>query len=121
MKKIAMLNCLDANDVCGGVGCLKAFHQRKATFAAYEGQDAEVYGFLRCTRCGTSGSDDPGMLEKLERLVSEGIETVHIGVCAAKGKEKLVCPHMEENAAWLEAHGIPVVWGTHGFIESKQK
>lgn len=120
MKKIAILNCLNANDVCTGMGCLKAFYQRKAAFAIYEGQDAQVLAFLRCSRCSMHNAEDPGMTEKLERLASEGIEAVHIGVCAAKGEEKKVCPYMEEHAAWLEDHGISVVWGTHGFIASKE-
>lgn len=119
MKKIAMLNCLNANDVCGGVGCMKAFHQRRATFERYADQDAEVYGFLRCSQCGVSYTEDPGMTEKLERLVSEGIEAVHIGVCAYKKSAGQVCPFMEQNAAWLTDHGIEVVWGTHSFVPGK--
>ncbi len=119
MKKIAILCCLGANDVCAGVGCLKAFHQRKSTFAVYENQNVQVYAFLRCSRCGVSCKEDAGMTEKLERLVSEGIETVHIGVCAVKGPEKEVCPFMQEHAAWLTDHAIQVVWGTHGIIETK--
>ncbi len=68
MKKIAILCCLGANDVCAGVECLKAFHQRKSTFAVYENQDVQVYAFLRCSRCGVSCKEDAGMTEKLERL-----------------------------------------------------
>lgn len=51
------------------------------------------------------------MTEKLERLVSSGIEVVHIGVCAQpKG---IRCQTMERYAAWLEEHGIRIVWKTH--------
>lgn len=51
------------------------------------------------------------MTEKLERLVSSGVETVHIGVRAQpKG---IRCQTMERYAAWLEEHGIRVVWKTH--------
>ena len=53
----------------------------------------------------------PGMTEKLERLVSSGVEVVHIGVCAQpKG---IRCQTMERHAAWLEEHRIRVVWKTH--------
>ena len=33
--KIAMLNCLDANRVCTGAGCLKAFNGKTRHFADY--------------------------------------------------------------------------------------
>ena len=51
------------------------------------------------------------MTEKLERLVSSGVEVVHIGVCAQpKG---IRCQTMERHAAWLEEHRIRVVRKTH--------
>lgn len=51
------------------------------------------------------------MTENLERLVSSGVEVVHIGVCAQpKG---IRCQTMERHAAWLEEHRIRVVWKTH--------
>ena len=111
MKKIAMMNCLKANDVCGGVACLRAFYARSAGFARYEGEDVQLMGFLRCTGCGNKLEEDKGMMEKLERLVSIGTETVHIGVCAQMHDVK--CPTMQTNAKWLEDHGIESVWRTH--------
>lgn len=111
MRKIAMLNCLDANDVCTGAGCLKAFYARTGGFEAYGEEELTLTAFARCSHCGKTAAEDAGMLEKLERLVSMGTETVHIGACAApKGKR---CPTMESHAAWLEDHGIKVVWKTH--------
>ena len=111
MKKIAMLNCLQANDVCGGVACLKAFYARTAGFARYDGEDVQLMGFLRCSTCGKPPEEDRGMMEKLERLVSIGTETVHIGVCAQMNGIK--CPTMEKHARWLEEHGIEIIWQTH--------
>ena len=111
MKKIAMLNCLQANDVCGGVACLKAFYARTAGFARYDGEDVQLMGFLRCSTCGKSPEEDRGMMEKLERLVSIGTETVHIGVCAQMNGIK--CPTMEKHARWLEEHGIEIIRQTH--------
>ena len=49
------------------------------------GKDVDLRAFLRCSNCGKTPQEDPGMTEKLERLVSSGVETVHIGVCPAKG------------------------------------
>lgn len=111
MTKIAMMNCLKANQVCAGVACLDALRERRAGFACYAGEDVDLRAFLRCSNCGKTPQEDPGMTEKLERLVSSGVEVVHIGVCAQpKG---IRCQTMEHHAAWLEEHGIRVVWKTH--------
>ena len=111
MKKIAMMNCLKANEVCSGEACLRAFYAREAGFARYFGEELKLMGFLRCSNCGKTPEEDRGMTEKLERLVSVGTEAVHIGVCAQMGGVR--CPTMEENARWLEARGIEVIWQTH--------
>lgn len=68
--------------------------------------------FLRCSQCGVNPQDDPGMMEKLERIVSCGVETAHIGICALK-RDGTVCPHMAKAATWLEERSIQVIWGTH--------
>ena len=111
MKRIAILNCLKANQVCAGVSCLDALRERRGGFAEYAGGDVDLRAFLRCSNCGKTPEEDPGMTEKLERLVSSGVETVHIGVCAQmKG---IRCKTMETYASWLENHGIQVIWKTH--------
>ena len=108
MTNLAMLCCLDANDVCTGAGCLRALRERRGGFACYEGQETELLAFLRCSHCSTPLEEDAGMQEKLERLVSIGTQAVHIGVCAQPKGEK--CPYMAANAKWLEDHGIQVIW-----------
>ena len=82
MTNLAILCCLDANDVCTGAGCLRALRERRGGFACYEGQETELLAFLRCSHCSTPLEEDAGMQEKLERLVSIGTQAVHIGVCA---------------------------------------
>ena len=39
--KIAILNCLNANDVCAGAACLKAFNSKTRHFADYGGTHPE--------------------------------------------------------------------------------
>lgn len=112
MKKIAILACLQANDICAGCSCLWALNGRRAYFARYADEEVELCAFMRCSRCGADPEEDAGMLEKLERLGKEGVETVHIGVCAKK-RDGSICPHMQKTADWLAAHGFEVVWGTH--------
>lgn len=112
MKKIAILACLKANDVCAGCSCLNALDARRAYFQEYAGEEVKLCAFMRCSQCGVAPEADKGMTEKLERLAKEGVETAHIGVCA-KRKDGSICPYMQKTANWLEEHGIRVVWGTH--------
>ena len=56
---------------------------------------------------------DEGFREKLDRIVSEGAEACHFGVCTVRkdlGKE---CPVITEAAAYLEQRGVRPVRGTH--------
>ncbi|MCD8119327.1 MAG: CGGC domain-containing protein [Lachnospiraceae bacterium] len=112
-KKIAILACLKANDVCAGASCLRALEERKAAFSVYNGQQVYLCAFARCSVCGKHLEDDLGMQEKLERMISEGVSVVHIGVCAMLEDRITSCPYMVEKASWLEEHGLKVVWGTH--------
>ena len=115
MKRAAILTCLKAVDVCAGCSCLTAFYDRKAAFARYQGQDLRLTAFLHCSHCHEDcpPEQDPGLLEKLDRLGQEGTEAVHIGVCA-KGRDGALCPGMGTIVRMLEKRGIPVVYGTHG-------
>ena len=112
MKKIAIVTCLKANDVCTGAACLEALYARRAYFSEYEGEEVKLCAFMRCSECGVDPEEHRGMMEKLERLLKSGVETAHIGVCAKK-RDGSICPQMQKTADWLEEHGIRVVWGTH--------
>lgn len=112
MKRIAILACLQANDVCAGCGCLSALNGKSRHFERYANEEIELRAFMRCSRCGVDPEDDKGMMEKLERLGKEGVEIVHIGVCARR-RDGSICPHMQKTADWLTSHNMEVVWGTH--------
>lgn len=115
MKKIAILACLQANDVCASCGCLNAFYDRRKHFERYAGEELRLIAFMRCSHCLREGGDpmaDTGFVEKLERLIQEGTETVHIGVCAGRG-EADACPGMLKMAHAIKNRGIEVIWGTH--------
>ncbi len=112
MKKIAIFACGNANDVCAGVSCLEALEGRRAYFQEYAGEEVKLCAFLRCSHCGIDPEDDPGMMEKLERIVRCGVETVHVGVCAHR-RDGSLCPHMEKAARWMENRGVSIIWGTH--------
>ena len=115
MKKIAILACLRANDVCAGCGCLNAFYDRRKHFERYAGEELLLTAFMRCSSCLREGGDpmeDAGFVEKLERLAQEGTQSVHIGVCAGKDADT-ACPAMRRMAHAFEEKGVEIVWGTH--------
>ena len=109
--KLAMLNCLEANEVCTGAGCLKAFNTRTRHFAEYGDTPLELTAMARCNGC--EAEIDEGFREKLERIVSEGAEVCHLGVCTVKTDTKEECPTITRAAAWLEERGVRIVRGTH--------
>ena len=109
--KIALLNCLKANEVCTGAACLRALNSRTKHFEEYAGTDLELVAMARCNGC--EAGIDEGFREKLERMVEIGTEVCHVGVCTVQrdlGKE---CPVITEALRYLEERGIRVVRGTH--------
>lgn len=114
MKHIAILTCLDACKVCTGASCLHAWNSRQKGFAPYAGEEAQLDAFFHCNGCGADPETDPGMAEKLDRLQSMGVTTVHTGVCTRKGPAyKEVCPTIQKIISLLNQRGIQVVHGTH--------
>ena len=114
MKKIGIITCIRSNDVCTRAGCLKAFHNRTATFSDYD-TETELAVLMTCNGCAEYNplkpEEDPGMQEKLERLKKEEIEVMHAGACRLhKGVE---CARMTEICDLIEKMGIRVVRGTH--------
>ena len=109
--KIAILNCLNANDVCAGCSCLRAFNEKSRHFAPYADTPLTLTAFARCSGCGVGL--DRGFMEKLDRIVSEETEVCHLGVCTVDPAAKAECPTITEAAAYLEARGVRIVRGTH--------
>ena len=109
--KIAILNCLNANDVCAGAACLRAFNRRDRHFAEYGSTPLELIAFARCSGCGAGLND--GFLEKLDRIAAEGAQVCHLGVCTRHGENREECPTITKAAAYLEAKGVRIVRGTH--------
>lgn len=109
--KIAVLNCLKANSVCTGAACLKAWGAKSRSFGRYGDEPLELVAFSRCNGC--EAGIDKGFQEKLERIVSEGAQACHLGVCTVRRETGQECPVIREAAAWLESHGVEIVRGTH--------
>lgn len=126
MKRIAILACRRSEDVCTGAGCLRAFFQRKGAFADYGKEDLRLIAFMHCNGCRMPGAgkdydacvytpllQDPGLLEKVERLEKEQVEVVHVGVCC-QNRQGQLCPAIAELTEALRQRGMTVVRGTHG-------
>lgn len=115
MKKIATLTCLHSNKVCARVSCLSAFQNRTAFFKDYP-EDTVLAAMMTCNGCRsiteTEPQDDKGIQEKIDRLVHEGIQTVHVGVCRLN-KNGNECPRITAICQMLEARAIEVIRGTH--------
>lgn len=113
MRHIAILTCLEACQVCTGAGCLRAWNSRSRYFAPYAGEEVQLEAFLHCNGCGRDPAGDDGMAEKLNRLTSLEVDTVHLGVCCKKHGEERLCPTISQLRTMLEDRGIRVVFGTH--------
>lgn len=112
MKKIAMLNCLKANEICTGASCFRAFLRKEKSFERYRNEETELAAFFRCNGCGRDPLTDAGIQEKLQRLQEEHIEVVHVGVCT-KDRAGKRCETIQKIVEQLESRGISVVDGTH--------
>lgn len=114
MKKIAILTCLNANRVCTGAGCLRAFNEKTGSFARYAEDGLLLMAFFHCPGCGISPAQDGGTLEKLERLEKIGVTCVHVGVCGmTDAGQNVLCPAMAELVELLRQRGIGTVLRTH--------
>ena len=115
MKKIAILTCLKANDVCTGASCLEAFFKKKAFFNQYKKEDIKLVAFWTCNEEVLLNQE--GLKEKLERILSMKTEIVHIGVCTKikdeHSKKEIFCPKIEEIIRYLKDNNIKIIFGTH--------
>lgn len=114
MKKIIMLNCLRANQVCTGAACLKAFNERTRTFAQYGEEELFLQAFFRCNGCDEQGNGiwDEGMDEKLERMEGLHADAVHMGVCTKRKDGTRLSGHPAPRRP-SAPQGAQLVDGTH--------
>ena len=112
--KIGIITCVRSNEVCARVGCLEAFNQRTGYFSEYDG-DTRLSAMMTCNACRSDNpkepEEDPGIREKIDRLIKEDIKVMHAGVCRMHhGKE---CGRFAKICTLMEEKGIRIVRGTH--------
>lgn len=125
MKNIAILRCLNSNDVCTGAGCLNAFYEKQMAFEQYADEELRLVAFWSCNGCGKIELENQsGLAEKLERIVSLRTDAVHIGICASHKTEdgrRILCCRIKKIARLLRERGIDVVLGTHSIFKHEGK
>lgn len=113
--KIGILYCLEAAKVCAGCGCLKAFNQKEGSFTEYKTDDV-LAAYFTCNGCkkqnAISPSEDKGMIEKVDRLQTEGIDVVHVGVCC-ENSDGSFCERIVEIIEMIKRKGIEIKRRTH--------
>jgi len=106
--KVAIVRCNTVSEVCPGVGCLRAFNNRKLHFEQY-GPDAELIGFFTCGGC--SGRRVSRLVEKLKE--NYDLDVVHLSSCILMDGDFPKCPFKNHIKQSIEIKGVKVVEGTH--------
>ena len=114
MKKIAILTCMDVSMRCTGSGCLRACHEKSKGFSRYGEEEIVLISYLHCNGCGADPEQDEGLLKKLNRLQTKGIDVVHTSSCTVRDRSSGIrCAKIDKIADMLQERGIQVVHGTH--------
>lgn len=117
MKRIAILRCLQSNDVCTGAACMQALHKKTGAFAMYGDEPLELEAFWSCNGCGDCKlKNQAGIEEKVARIVSLKVDAVHMGVCTKVRNdigEQVMCRKIVDICECLRQSGITIVDGTH--------
>ncbi|MCH4886552.1 CGGC domain-containing protein [Acidaminobacter sp. JC074] len=102
--KIGVLVCNKMTYDCTGIGCFKAFEDRRDAFSIY--QDAKLLAFFHCNGCNKPLFE--GMDYKFEQLKRSGVDTLHMARCI-----EVECHRYDEIKLTLEDKGFQVVKGSH--------
>lgn len=106
--KIAILYCKKSSKVCTGASCFKAYNNSLKSFEQYKLNKPELSAFFDCGGCNIDRKIDSGMIEKMERLKSENVDKIHLGICINNK-----CPNYENIIEMLENYQIQYEKGTH--------
>ena len=105
--KIAVLRCEIVSETCPGVGCFKAFNERKSSFKPYD-SEAQMIAFFTCGGC--SGRRVYRLVNALKK---HGLDVVHLSSCMLMEDSYPKCPNLDSIRKTFQNAGIKVVEGTH--------
>ena len=101
---IAIMVCHKMTYDCTGVGCFKAFYDKRDAFLGYK--DETLVSLFHCNGC-----DEPlfkGMDYKFEQLKRNDVKTIHMARCIEVECNRYDAIHDE-----LMRRGFDVVKGSH--------
>lgn len=105
--KIAVVRCDIVSEACPGVGCFKAFNERKSHFETYD-EDAQMIAFFTCGGC--SGRRVYRLVNALKK---HDMDVVHLSSCMLMEDTYPKCPNQDSIKKTIQAVGIKIVEGTH--------
>lgn len=105
--KIAVVRCDIVSEACPGVGCFKAFNQRKSHFEAYD-ENTQMIAFFTCGGC--SGRRVYHLVNALKK---HGLDAVHLSSCMLMEDTYPKCPNLDNIKKTIQDAGLKVVEGTH--------
>lgn len=106
-KKIAVVRCDLVSETCPGVGCFKAFNERKSSFKGYD-VDTQMIAFFTCGGC--SGRRVYRLVNALKK---HGLDIVHLSSCMLMEDSYPKCPNLDSIKKTIRDAGIEIVEGTH--------
>jgi predicted metal-binding protein len=106
-KKIAVVRCDTISEACPGVGCFKAFNERKSHFEAYD-KNTQIIAFFTCGGC--SGRRVYRLVNTLKKHC---LDVVHLSSCMLMEDTYPKCPNLDSIRKTIKDAGIEVVEGTH--------
>ncbi|MGB9939125.1 CGGC domain-containing protein [Methanosarcina sp.] len=106
-KKIAVVRCDLVSETCPGVGCFKAFNERKSSFGGY-GADTQMIAFFTCGGC--SGRRVYRLVNALKK---HNLDVVHLSSCMLMEDSYPKCPNLDSIRKTILDAGIEIVEGTH--------
>ena len=106
-KKIAVVRCDIVLEACPGVGCFKAFNERKSYFQEYD-EDTQIIAFFTCGGC--SGRRVYRLVNALKKY---GLDAVYLSSCMLMENTYPKCPNLDSIKKTIQDAGIKIVEGTH--------
>ncbi|WP_292374973.1 CGGC domain-containing protein [Methanosarcina sp. UBA411] len=105
--KIAVVRCDIVSEACPGVGCFKAFNERKSYFEGYD-ENTQIIAFFTCGGC--SGRRVYRLVNILKKY---RLDAAHLSSCMLMEDTYPKCPNLEYIKKTIRDAGINVVEGTH--------
>lgn len=106
-KKIAVIRRDIVSETCPGVGCLKAFNERRSSFKQYD-QDAQIIAFFTCGDC--SGRRTYRLIDALKK---HDVDIVHLSSCMLMEDIYSKCHNINDIKKIIQNAGMEIVEGTH--------